>query len=226
MYSVIHTHERDEVQTKQMWLSGETQKKKEKCHRIIMHCSFHLSLLTLWLNVCFIDQKLGEIRESSMATEDWAAMEDEEFLGEYMDTSSIEVDQIDNNRLPNDHAIYSNDEMTTSPVNQKWSNHQADLVSSQSTSREGEGRQKKVNKMKLLVRSHALREAASPPPDSPSPLFNATNNGSSPEEQQHNQQASLVITVVESNDETSSLHQQEIAPNRLRPRVQVDLLHF
>lgn len=191
-----------------------------------MHCSFHLSLLTSWLNVCFIDQKLGEIRESSMATEDWAAMEDEEFLGEYMDTSSIEVDQIDNNRLPNDHAIYSNDEMTTSPVNQKWSNHQADLVSSQSTSREGEGRQKKVNKMKLLVRSHALREAASPPPDSPSPLFNATNNGSSPEEQQHNQQASLVITVVESNDETSSLHQQEIAPNRLRPRVQVDLLHF
>ncbi|XP_032780844.2 uncharacterized protein LOC116919078 isoform X2 [Daphnia magna] len=164
---------------------------------------------------------LGEIRESSMATEDWAAMEDEEFLGEYMDTSSIEVDQIDNNRLPNDRAIYSNDEMTTSPVNQKWSNHQADLVSSQSTSSEGEGRQKKVNKMKLLVRSHALREAASPPPDSPSPLFNATNNGSSPEEQQHNQQASLVITVVESNDETSSLHQQEIAPNRLRPRVQV-----
>lgn len=159
-----------------------------------------------------------------MATEDWAGMEDDEFLGEYADTSSVEVDDhIDTTHLPNDHTIYSNDEMTTSPVNQKWSSHQSDLVSSQSTSSESECRQKKVNKMKLLVRSHALREAASPPPDSPSPLFNPTKNGSSPDEQQNNQQAALVITVVESNDETSSHHQQEIAPNRLRPRVQVVL---
>ena len=159
-----------------------------------------------------------------MATEDWAgsAMEDEEFLGEYA-SSSIETDQVDDGRASNEEA---------SPVHQKRSSHQVDLVSSQSTSSEGEYvcRQKKMNKMKLLVRSHALREAASPPPDSPcvsSPLFNATTNSSqSPDEQQHNQpqqqQASLVITVVESHDETSP-HHQEVAQvtNRLRPRVQV-----
>lgn len=165
-----------------------------------------------------------------MATEDWAgsAMEDEELLGEYA-SPGIEVDQVDDSPASssedNHHnTFYSND--------QKRSSHQADLVSSQSTSSEGEYvcRHKKMNKMKLLVRSHALREAASPPPDSPSsPLFNATANSSQPpdEQVQHNQQqqASLVITVVESNDETASPHHQEVAQvtNRLRPRVQVKI---
>ena len=158
---------------------------------------------------------------TTTSTEDWAGspMEDEEFLGE---SPSIELDQVLN---------ASNEET----VNQKRCGHQGDLVSSQSTSSESEYvcRQKKMNKMKLLVRSHALREAASPPPDSPSsPLhFNTSTTPhhiSSDEQQQQQQQASLVITVVESrDDETSpSLHQQQEAAqvtNRLRPRVQVQL---
>jgi hypothetical protein len=187
-------------------------------------------LYVLIHKIAFLSSKLSEIRESSaMATEDWAgsAMEDEEFLGEYA-SPGIEVDQVDDGRASNEDNHAPN--TTEGTVNQKRSSHQADLVSSQSTSSEGEYvcRQKKMNKMKLLVRSHALREAASPPPDSPSsPLFNATATNSSqpPDEQQHHQQqqqASLVITVVESNDETSP-HHQEVAQvtNRLRPRVQV-----
>ncbi|XP_046652235.1 R3H domain-containing protein 2-like isoform X4 [Daphnia pulicaria] len=173
------------------------------------------------------------------STEDWAGstMEDEELpMGEYATSSpGIEVgDQVDE---PSRASSSNEDNHRNSYLNdQKRSSHQADLVSSQSTSSEGEYvcRHKKMNKMKLLVRSHALREAASPPPDSPSssPLFNATTNSSSsqpvPDEQQQQQQqqqqASLVITVVESHDETSSPHHQEVAQvtNRLRPRVQVE----
>lgn len=172
------------------------------------------------------------------STEDWAGstMEDEELMGEY--APGIEVDQVDE---PSRASSSNEDNHRNSYLNdQKRSSHQADLVSSQSTSSEGEYvcRHKKMNKMKLLVRSHALREAASPPPDSPSssPLFNATTNSSSsqpvPDEQQHNQQqqqqASLVITVVESHDENSSPHHQEVAQvtNRLRPRVQVRISAF
>lgn len=133
-------------------------------------------------------------------------MEDQECLdefdpsGEAVDTCPMDdVDQVGEERSRNN-----------SPVGQP-----TEPVSPSQMDGEHVSRQKnKMNKMKLLVRSHALREAASPPPDSPSsPLLGA-------HEQQ--QQTPLVITLVESDDEVPS-HQPETAhvAHRLRPRVQV-----
>ncbi len=198
--------------------------------------------------------QLTEIRESALATEEQTGptMEDDQhqFLGKYGSSSlssSIEVDQVDTTCAADvataaaaaaaAASVTTEDRQSrnSSPVNQKRSSQQADLVHSSQDCDDGDHvcRHKKMSKMKVLVRSHALREAASPPPDSPcasSPLFGATANDSpsaDQQQQQHNQQpqASLVITVVESNDDASS-HPQEMAQvaNRLRPRVQVLLL--
>lgn len=138
-------------------------------------------------------------------------MEDQECLdefdpsGEAVDTCPMDdVDQVGEERSRNN-----------SPVGQQPS----EPVSASQMDGEHVSRQKnKINKMKLLVRSHALREAASPPPDSPcasSPLLGA-------HELQQQQQTPLVITLVESDDDVPS-HQPETAhaTNRLRPRVQV-----
>lgn len=89
-----------------------------------------------------------------------------------------------------------------------------------------------MNKMKLLVRSHALREAASPPPDTPCPAPAVLCDDQDVDNPSTS--SSLVITVVESNDDDDDddealLHPiQESAQsaqlaNRLRPRVQVNL---
>lgn len=76
-------------------------------------------------------------------------------------------------------------------------------------------RQKNLNKMKLLVRSHALREAASPPPDLPCPtlatLISATSASFSPNHIHHLQEEPVIITVengaedLQNNDNSSRL---------------------
>ena len=162
-------------------------------------------------------------------------MEEHQFLTE---SQHIEVDQVDTtcDNDDDDYAISRNG----SPVNEKRpASQQADLVhssqqqedadSSSYLSRVQHSKKMNNNKMKFLVRSHALREAASPPPDSPSPSPFIDDSSAPSAGQQHppnsNQQAaSLVITVVESRDDASSPQPQEMAQvltNRLRPRVQV-----
>lgn len=177
-------------------------------------------------------------------------MEDEQFSVEY-DNSPNGADAEDANRCASgDGEDHHHDDasdpldgsLNGSPVStQKRSSQQANLVSTAShhsaedDGELGSGRLKKMNKMKLLVRSHALREAASPPPDSPcaspTPHCDADESADVDDQlehqqqqdrQQHPHQAPLVITVVESHDDASSLQPEAAqAANRLRPRVQV-----
>lgn len=81
-------------------------------------------------------------------------------------------------------------------------------------------RQKNVNKTKLLVRSHALREAASPPPDLPSPA--------SPINRQLDKSPQLPlleegpIINIESSEEVIDPDEEPASvSDRLRPRPQV-----
>ena len=77
----------------------------------------------------------------------------------------------------------------------------------------GVSRQKNLNKMKLLVRSHALREAASPPPELPSTA--------SPVDQNLQEQD---LVGDEGPEDSSPLYEEHLGCNRLCPRALVKLL--
>lgn len=82
-------------------------------------------------------------------------------------------------------------------------------------------RQKNLNKMKLLVRSHALREAASPPPDLPSPNLStpisATSASFSPDHKHHLHEEPVIITVENGAEDSPSSDNS----GRLRPHSRV-----
>lgn len=119
----------------------------------------------------------------------------------------------------------------TDPIAEEGGSGHTSPVGGQSNPADGSdqvNRLKKINKMKLLVRSHALREAASPPPDSPCPSPSPSspqlqnNDSSSVAEPFRSQKTPLVITVVGSDDDVSPERETtHVTKNRLRPRVQV-----
>lgn len=88
---------------------------------------------------------------------------------------------------------------------------------------EAGGRQKKLSKMKLLVRSHALREAASPPPDS---RTSSASSGAAPPSDAANACQAASATAGDDAGVQHIQHVEVIAGDPIRPHVQVSHKHL
>ena len=108
--------------------------------------------------------------QESLSADDWSTMDmdDENFYDECDSTAELGDATCDSG-----HVAGSTGSSNSSPEQQQRLNNLSRFGGSGSGVGAGTGsggyRQKNSSKMKLLVRSHALREAASPPPDSPTP---------------------------------------------------------